>query len=159
MATKEARRIAAVSAARQRRVGRAAKREVEIEWFIKETVSKIAIPMKGRVKLATEFLKTRIVRNISRPVTKTIGKISGKIVVTDRSKKGEFPKADTTLLLKDVFSHTQETTPGVFDGFVGVTLDYGLILETNERLDRSFLRKSLFEETTKIKTILTGPIK
>jgi len=112
--------------------------------------------MKQRVKLATHLLQDKVVRNISRPVTKTTGPRGGRRI-TDRSKAGEFPKADTTQLMKSIFSEVRETGPGYFDGFVGTTLDYGAILEV--RMNRSFLVKTLNEELGKVRRILSGPMK
>lgn len=146
---------AAVLAARARRGQQAADRSARIEWFIKEVSDKVEMTLEQRVKLATQFLKDKIVRNISRPVTKGIGSRGGR-VVRDRSKPGEFPKADTTQLMKTIFDDytSQDHT---FLGHVGTPLDYGLILETKR--DRSFLKRSLEEESGTIKRILTGPIK
>lgn len=146
----------AIDAARQRRVGRASERLVEIEWFIDEVSSKISLTMKQRVRIATELVKDKVIRNISRSVTKGKGPRGGN-VVTNRSKAGKFPKAETTQLLKTVFSIVRETMPGVWDGFIGTPLDYGLILET--RMNRSFLVRTLNEELSNVRRILTGPIK
>ena len=146
---------AAVLAARARRGQQAADRSARIEWFIKEVSDKVAMSLQDRVKLATQFLKDKITRNISRPVTKGTGPRGGR-VVRDRSKPGEFPKADTTQLMKTLFDDytSQDQT---FLGHVGTPLDYGLILETKR--DRSFLKRTLDEESHTIKRILTGPIK
>jgi len=144
-------------AARQRRVGAAAERLVRIEWRIKEVSQTVSIAMRERVKLATDFVKNRVVMNISRPVTKTKGKKSGRIVVSNRSKKGEFPKADTVQLLRSIFGVVKQSSRGVYDGYIGTPLHYGLILET--KMDRSFLKRTLLEERSKVIKILSGPIK
>jgi hypothetical protein len=156
MPARTPRASAAVEAARRRRVGRAAQQAVEIEWFIKEVSDKVSMAMRQRVRIATELLKSRVVKNISTPVVKGTGPRGGK-VVTDRSKPGEFPHAETVELLKTIFGVVTETIKGVWDGFVGTPLDYGLILET--KMHRSFLVRTLNEERDKIKRILTGPIK
>ena len=130
---------------------------VRIEWFIKEVSQTVSISMRNRVKLATDFVKNRVVMNISRPVTKTKGKKSGRIVVSNRSKKGEFPKADTVQLLRSIFGVVKKSSKGVYDGYIGTPLHYGLILET--KMDRSFLKKTLLEERSKVIKILSGPIK
>lgn len=145
---------AAVLAGRGRRASTADRRNVRIEWFIKNVTSKVNLTMKVRVKLATEFVKDKVVRNISRPVTKGKG---GR--VTDRSKTGEFPKADTTQLMKTIFAHRSQRRKGDYEGFVGTPLDYGLILETNAKLDRSFLKRTLEENRTLVIRMLSGPIK
>ena len=69
-----------------------------------------------------------------------------------RSKPGEFPKADTTRLMKDIFWRMESKTSAI----VGTTLDYGLFLET--RMDRSFLRRTYREQLPVIrKILLSGP--
>ena len=150
---------AAVLAARARRVAGKGASEARIEWFIAEVAEKLAITMRRRVEMATFMVKDKVVQNISRPVTKTKGSKSGRIVVTNRSKGGEFPKADTTQLMKGIFAGVRQVSKGNFEGFVGTPLDYGAILETNKRLNRSFLVRTLREEQSKVNRILTGPIK
>jgi len=142
----------AVEAGRQRRV---AKAEARIVWFIENVQKIVMMNMKQRVLYATHLLKDRVVRNISTPVMKGIGPRGGR-VVTGRSTAGEFPHAETVQLLKTIFEEVQETSPGVFDGFVGTPLVYGLILET--RMNRSFLVRTLYESMDDIRTILSGPI-
>lgn len=142
---------AAVLAARKRSAGKA---DTRIDWFIDNVATKVKMPMKQRVKVATEHLKSKVVRNLSTPVIKGTGPRGGR-VVRNRSKPGEFPRADTTRLQKDVFADTK-TRAGVHHGYVGVTVDYGLILEI--KMDRSFLVRTLREERSRITKILTGPI-
>lgn len=158
---------AAVDSALVRRSARAGQQDVEVKWFIKEVSTKISLTMQQRVRLATEFLKSKVVRNISRPVTKTVigggqsegGKSLGSSTqVTGRSKYGEFPKADTTQLIKSIFAETIQSSSGAWDGFVGTNLDYGLILEVSKRLNRSYLVRSLRENRSEIKRILSGPL-
>lgn len=145
----------AVRAARGRRAGEAAADEVRIRWFIDEVCSKVAMGMRQRVGIAAHMLKDRVVRNISIPVVKGTGPRGGR-VVTGRSVAGEYPRADTKQLMKTVFEDVRETSPGVFDGFVGTPLSYGLILET--QMNRSFLVRSLYEVAGNIKSILSGPM-
>jgi hypothetical protein len=102
--------------------------------------------MHLRVTVATLYMRDRIVRNISVPVTKVDG------VVMDRSRPGQFPKADTTHLMKTIFHHVRSHRTGV-DGFVGTPLDYGLVLET--KMNRSFLRKTLVREWPRLRIALT----
>ena len=70
--------------------------------------------------------------------------------------KLEFPKADTTQLMKTIFN-VIEVRGNIIEGHIGTPMDYGLILEV--KLDRSFLKRTLLEESSSIKRILTGPIK
>lgn len=173
----EDRRNAAVQAARLRRLERASKQAVQVQWFIDEVCSKVEMTMEQRVRLATEFVKNKVVWNISTPVTKTVKarlvwteaqlkrrdegkkakpKVQQYTVVSNRSKPGEFPKADTTQLMKSIFSDVKHTE-GFIHGFVGTPLDYGVILEV--RMKRSFLIRTLQEEADNVRAILSGPIK
>jgi len=145
-----------VLAARGRRGAVAKRQAVGWEWFDKKLISKVNLTMKGRMMLATQFLQDKVVKNINRPVTKSTGPRGGR-VVTNRSKPGEFPKADTTLLKKTIFSKVIPAGKGIYDGYVGTPLDYGVILEL--RMKRQFLTRTLREELPTIRRILTGPIK
>lgn len=146
----------AIEAGRARRVAAIDKRNVRIQWFLKEVNDVVAMTMRQRVSMATSYLKDRVVRNISRPVLKGKGPRGGR-VVTDRSKAGEYPKVETSTLMKGIFSTVMQVRPGVFDGYVGTPHSYGLILET--KMNRSFLVRSLNEELPVLKRILSGPIR
>lgn len=157
---------AAVLAAEKRRIEQAGKEAVRVEWFINQALASVNLTLQQRVRLAVEYLKTKIVMNISRPVTKTVvsrvvttpqgsKKTIKEVRVSNRSKPGEFPKADTTLLMKTIFGEVTSPATGVYDGFVGTPLDYGVVLEI--RKDRSFLLRTFNEEYSKIMTILSGP--
>lgn len=131
-----------------------------IQWFGDRVSQGIRIGMKARRGIAAQLLRDKVVINISRPVTKIKGVRSRdergkftkagrtKVDPTSRSKPGEFPKADTTRLMKDIFfEHVgQDRT------VVGTTLDYGLILET--KMNRSFLLRTLREERPMLTRIL-----
>lgn len=146
---------AAVVAARDRRESSAAARAVRFQWFIREVSDKVAMTLEQRMRVATNYLISKVVQNISRPVTKSKGPRGGN-VVTDRSKPGEYPKAETTQLMKTIFGDVRNLGDGNVEGYVGTPLDYGLILET--KMDRSFLVRSLNENRDDIARILTGPI-
>jgi len=148
-----------IESARQRRVIAIQARVDRWETNVKPTLDTVAFTMKERVRIATEHLRNKVVLNISRPVTKYSGRISGRIQVKDRSKAGEFPKADTTMLLKNIFGSTANMGGGVWEGYVGTTLDYGAILETSENLNRKYLSTTMLEETETIVGILSGPLK
>ena len=145
---------AAVQAARARRAGRAGKSAVEIESFVDEVQKRIDLTLKQRVFIAVNFLQGRVVKNISVPVTKEV--IGGRTMVTERSKRGEFPRADTTQLLKTIFWDVVDNGAGQVDGHVGTPIWYGLELEVN--MDRRFLTRTLDEERGNLVRILTGPI-
>lgn len=131
--------------------------DVRIEWYIKNVSDKVELTMQQRTKLATELVRSKVVKNISRPVT--VGTSSGgRRVVKDRSKPGEFPKADTTALMKSIFGEVRKEPEG-WTGYVGTPLDYGLFLEVSPRLNRSFLLRTLRECQPLIKRIFEGPMK
>lgn len=135
---------------------RASTPTVRIQWFTAKVVSKIDLTMKTRMFLAVQYLEGQIVRNISRPVTKFRGPRGG-LVVTNRSRPGEFPKADTTNLMKSIFSDVRVMAGKFVDGFVGTPVDYGVILEL--LMDRSFMVRTLRESQGPLLAILAGPIK
>lgn len=147
---------AAVERARARRAQTAGRRATRIEWFIKEVSETIEMTMKQRVTTATDLVKNKVIKNISTPVVKGRGPVSGRVVVLERSDPGEFPRADTTRLMKSIFSVVEDTMSGPL-GHVATDLDYGFILET--QMDRPFLTRTLREEKSKVTRILTGPIK
>ena len=139
--------------ARKRIGATAQRRNVRIEYFIKELSDKIAITMSVRMQTVVEMLHSRVLLNIRRPVTKT-----GK-VVTDRSKPGEYPKAETAQLMRTLGSRVIRPKRNVIVGMVGTPLDYGAILEFSKRLDRNWLGRTLQENAGDVQRILMGPIK
>ena len=153
----------AIEAARQRRVAKAGLAIDKSEWFIKEVSDKIHLHMHQRVRLATELIKERVVRNISIPVVRAQGRSRigqfTRLRVVQRSKPGEYPRAETTRLMKSIKSRVKETMPGMTDGFVYTELGYGRVLEESERLRRHYLRRTLHENAGLLRRILTGPIK
>lgn len=168
----EASRVQAIAEARARRAGLVHVDEIRTQSYIADVVNTITLKVSERTRLATEYLQSCVVKNINRPVTKTpTTRIATRVVkgvtykkgsqytkVTDRSVAGEFPKADTTLLLTGIFNETWEDPPGCFNGGVGTPTDYGVILETNEALDRKFLTRTLNDERETIIQILSGPV-
>jgi len=137
-----------------------------LKWFGGTVHKNIRVGMQKRIKVAAMMLRDQVVRNISRPVTKlggvrrtSKGKFAGaRVDPASRSKPGEFPKADTTRLMKDIFWRMETTFFGGDSAIVGTTLDYGAALELSKRLDRSFLRRTHKEQLGTIRKILTsGP--
>lgn len=127
------------------------------EWFIDEAVAGVNLTARQRVVLATEWLRNKTVLNISVPVVKEVRtrRDGGQqTVVTERSKPGEYPRADTTLLRKSIFGVVQEPELGIFDGFVGTPVDYGVRLEL--QINRSFLLRTFVEEKPQLLKILTS---
>ena len=147
-----------IQAAQARRAAGAVQAEARLEWFGSEVMAGANLNLKQRMEIVTEYLRSKTVTNISRPVTKTKGKRSGRIVVTNRSKSGEYPKADTTQLLKSIAKDVRVIGRDVVDGYIGTPLDYGLILETSKRLNRSFLTRTFREERGRVIRMLTGRV-
>lgn len=145
-----------VLASRARRGSVAKRQAVGLEWYGEKVFGKVAITLKGRMMQVTTVLRDKVVKNISRPVMKGTGPRGGR-VVTNRSKEGEFPKADTTLLMKSIFGIVKPAGKGAYDGYVGTPIDYGVILEL--RKNRLFLVRTLHEELSTVKRLLTGLIK
>ena len=145
---------AAVSAARQRRASTASGTASRTEWFIDKVSNTIRLTMEQRVALATDYVFNKTVKNIRTPVIKVTTKRGTR--VTGRSKAGEYPRADTTQLMKTLFKHVINVR-GSSSGYVGTPLDYGVILEL--RMNRSYLVRTLNESMGQVKRILTGPIK
>lgn len=127
---------------------------MEIESFVDEVSKRINLTLKQRMVIAASFLQDVVVKNISVPVTKAA--IGGRTVVTERSKPGEFPRADTTQLMKSIFWDVVESEPGKIEGFVGTPVWYSLPLEI--MMNRRFLGRTLDEQRDNITRILTGPI-
>lgn len=144
----------AVQAARDRRNARAGRTSAEVESFVDEVSKRIDLTLKQRMIVAVAFLQDRIVKNISVPVTKVV--IGGRTVVTERSKRGEYPRADTTQLMKSIFWDVKEDTPGMITGHVGTPVWYSMPLEL--LMERQFMTRTLDEQRQNITRILTGPI-
>ncbi len=136
-------------AARERRIARY---NVRVEWLGEQLMRRVQLGMIHRLKVTCQLLRDKIVINLGIPVVKT--KIDGvtRVDPTSRSQPGEFPRADTTRLMKTIFA---EVDADAMIGRVGTPLDYGLYLEIH--MDRSFLRRTLFEEAQRLGVILGSP--
>lgn len=153
--TKFAKPSEAVLAAKKRRAWTDVRRGARFEWFLEKVVDKVKMTMEERVRLATHYIKDKVVENLKTPVVKGKGPRGGR-VITGRSKSGEFPHAETTQLMKSIFDEYRVSSSG-FEGFVGTPLDYGIILEV--RMNRRFLSRTLFEHSLIVKRMLSGPIR
>ena len=147
--------LTVLMAARRRQVLRAGQSEVRIEWMLKEVVGKVEMTIRQRVGLATLLVESKVIKNISTAVDKETGP-KGGIIVTQRSVAGEFPRADTTHLMKTIFREVKSTKNRT-SGYIGTPLSYGLILELKR--NRSFLVRTLNENRSIVMAILSGPIK
>ena len=139
----------AVEQMRRWAVHRAHQRAARVEWFAREVRSVITTTLVERVTAASMYLQSRVVVNLSVPVERDA---EGRVI--KRSKPGEYPRADTVTLMRDIFVDVERQASGVVEGRVGTTLDYGLILETSPRLRRRFLRRTLKEEQDTIYRII-----
>lgn len=132
---------------------------VRVDWAEgHQFVNTLHGEMKARVRLAGQLLRDKVVVNISRPVRKVRGRSrSGRtrtyVDPTSRSKPGEFPKADTTRLMKSIFARKLHKGYGVM---VGTPVIYGLYLELY--MNRSFLRRTLKEFSPQLRRVLTKPL-
>lgn len=118
-------------------------------WFGREVQGSIRDSMKARLAIAGATLRDAVLVNISEPVGRSGGR------VTERSKPGEFPRAELGKLRQSIFLDLTTKDEAV----VGTTLDYGLILETSVRLDRSYLVRTLNEEFKTLVGIFSAPLK
>jgi hypothetical protein len=152
--------MAALSAWQSRMIAGRARRMLRFNVRIVKYTNKVLVStqktLKARLMVVGQLLRDRTVINISHPVMKEkrivnerdpeTGKVTRKVrtVTVDgppsRSRPGEYPHADTTRLMKDIFYEWREEQAAVR---VGTTLDYGLFLET--RMNRSFLVRTLNE--------------
>lgn len=122
-----------------------------LQWFGERVLGNVNLGINARLKATAQLLVDKVRINISIPVVKVKSKRTGRIVVVERSKPGEFPRADTTRLLKDIFWEVVERDRRAR---VGTTLDYGLYLELYMR--RSFLRRTLNEIAGQIGLIVAS---
>ena len=141
-------------AARQRRI---TAWNTRLQWYGENVLRNINVGMAARLKAIGQLIRDKVVINISIPVVKEKSKRTNRIIVTERSQPGEFPRADTTRLMKDIY---WEYRPEIQSVRVGTTLDYGVWLET--RMNRSFLRRTFAEVAEEIRIILAtqggGPV-
>lgn len=141
---------ARVNAARTARTERYNKR---LQWFGDQIQRGVKIGMRTRVRVAGQLVRDKVVINLSFPVKKAKSGRTGRVIVIpgSRSKPGEFPRADTTRLMKDIFYDVTEAGQQI-TAVVGTTLNYGLFLET--RMNRSFLLRTLNEVLPQLHLVL-----
>jgi hypothetical protein len=115
---------------------------VRVNLTVNKVVQNTRLTVAQRVKIAGQVLRDAVVINLSRPVRKFRGPKSKRIQVDpkSRSKPGEFPRADTTMLMKSIY---HKHIPEQVVSRIGTPLGYGVVLEA--RMNRSFLRRTLRE--------------
>lgn len=135
------------------RANRAIKINLRMQTYVDQVFQNTKLSVAQKLKMVGQAVRDRTVYNLSLPVRKYKSKRTGRTVVdpSSRSKRGEYPRADSTRLLKDVFWDFNQNQLVVR---VGVTLEYGLILEV--KLGRSFLRRSLNEALPWISLMFTS---
>ncbi len=111
-----------------------------IKWYGGQVAKELDDEMQRRLRLVGEMLRSKIVRNLSTPGP-------------EHSAPGEFPHAITGNLRKSVV-YEHKPRENVVE--VGTSVEYANRLE-NE-LDRSFLRRTLEEELSRVESILTAPM-
>lgn len=126
----------------------------EIEWHTADLSRRARREMKKRMVKATDHLRRQTVKNISVPITIRTGVRGGTLI--ERSRPGEFPRAETRRLMRSIFSDVFVRGKNVY-GIVGTTLDYGAILEL--KMDRSYLRRTMREENSVVRSIMTEKFK
>lgn len=134
-------------------------REARLDWYgdqVKRTVFEVS---RRRVVAAVAYFKKRVISNLSVPVGTITGPRGG--ITKIRSKPGEFPRKDTGELIRTLDSGIVILPGGIWDGWVGTPLDYGLYLEvgTRKMAARPWLTRTLYEEQAAITAILTAPIR
>lgn len=158
----------ATARAYRRRTFEALQANIRFQWFLDNVSDKVRFALSTRVRMATDYVRNRVVLNISVPVGRasSLGRKfgartrrKGREFVTTRSRPGEFPRADTTQLMRTIFKDFAQIDKYTCEGYVGTPLDYGLILEVSTKLNRSFLRRTLNEELPKVRKLLSDPIK
>lgn len=138
--------------ARARRARNASSARARMNWFVEEVSKRTDLTLEQRVRVAVAFLQDRIVTNISVPVKKEV--VNGRVVVTERSVPGEFPRADTTTLRKSIFNDVDVPAIGHIRGFVGTPVWYAWALEF--KMMRSFLTRTFYEERNRLVKIIGG---
>lgn len=147
------------------RAKRVARFEARVEMFTAKVLTSANLKVKARVMMAGQLIRDKVVINISQPVRKykkvvyvwdnaqqkKVRRVRTVVDPSSRSKPGEFPRADTTRLMKDIFYRYVDAETAAY---IGTTLNYGLILET--KMNRSFLRRTMLELRDQIILILSG---
>lgn len=109
----------------------------ELVWYHTAVSKELDAGIEVRLRLAAEYLKNKVVENISIP-TREAGP----------SKPGQFPHADTGRLKQSI--HVGDVDRLAF--FVGTNVEYGVEHETGER---PFLRPTMIAELKAMERIVT----
>ena len=108
--------------------------------------------IEERMAIAGSLVRDAAKINVSVPVRR-----DSRRRVIERSLPGEFPRIETGRLRTDIFMRSS-STPTKITVQVGTSLNYGRILETSTRLNRSFLRRTVREMKSEILQIVGKPL-
>lgn len=143
------------------RTRRQTRMDARIRWFSDRFERGLQLTMSQRLRVAVQLLRDQIVINLSTPVVKVRRKRTRDtswgakgssytwVDPASRSRPGEYPHAETTRLMKDIFYDF----PTPLSAIIGTSLKYGVRLEV--LMNRSFLRRTLWEMQPILADILT----
>ena len=135
-----------------------------VQWNSNKLAQEIVTGMAKRMALLGEHMKGAHMRKLSKPVVKITkarrrtttrggkGSTYTYAVPSSRSKPGEYPRAETGLLMKSIQADT-DVTPAGITLKVGTTSKYGAELEL--KAGRLGLRATMIENIPVIKKVLT----
>lgn len=127
--------------------------KVRIDWAGPRVQASMRRGMKTRLALIGSMLGSQVKVNLSVPVLKRKSAKTGKLVVVQRSKPGEFPRLDTGALRRGIFYEM------LSDSEVIIASDRWYSLPLEQQMERQFLTRSLRENLSHIERILGAPIR
>ena len=123
-------------------------------WFVNPVLRQLDKYLTRRVAMATQLVERQVKKNISIPVGRAVGK-NGRLVVIQRSLRGQYPRLESGRLHDSITSQITNRN-GEINGHVMTPVDYGEILEN--KLDRSFLLRTVLQQQSAIRRILVRPM-
>ena len=136
---------------------------VSIKWNQTKVLAEVKHGLANRLSLIGEHVSNSYKANLSTPVSKVRKKRRGRTsrgekgstythaVSSSRSKPGEYPRAETGLLMKNIFWNLTNGV-GSMHVIIGTPSKYGAALELEG--GRKGLRATLLKEAPMIKNIL-----
>ena len=138
------------------------KPRVRLVWHGRAINQEMRQGVVRRLTLAGEFLRSKAAVNLSVPVVKVKRKRTRNtsrgpkgstytwVLPSSRSSPGEYPRAETATLLRDVFYVVNKSKLRMI---FATSKKYGMLLEIY--FERSFLRRTFAENRKQVKAILT----
>mgnify|MGYP001573650739 CR=1 FL=1 len=120
---------------------------VSIAWNRTNYERQVFDQLRNRIQVAGRYLQALVKQNISVSVS-----YSGNKVI--RSRPGEYPRIEFGKL-RDSIKLTYDAGGLAF--LVSINVDYGVRLETDRKMRRSFLVRTLKEHWQGIKKIMISP--